>query len=164
MTQRNPVAANSSSPDSDFSNQQWSFEISDYLSFDDIDWQQIDPMTDQSSVYQAYEVAGISNIEWSSTHTRDTNNIKMSGGENIWKKEVKERVAFKTMTEVEILDDGYRWRKYGKKMVKNSPNPRNYYRCSVEGCPVKKRVERDNDDSRYVITTYEGMHTHPTSS
>lgn len=41
-----------------------------------------------------------------------------------WKNEVKERIAFKTMTEIEILDDGYRWRKYGKKMVKNSPNPR----------------------------------------
>ncbi|CAI8606029.1 unnamed protein product [Vicia faba] len=164
MTERNPVAANSSSLDSDFSNQQWSFELSDYLSFDDIDWQQIDLTTDQSFVYQANEVSDESNIEWSSNHTRDTNNIHMSGGVNIWKKEVKKRVAFKTMTEIEVLDDGYRWRKYGKKMVKNSPNPRNYYRCSVEGCPVKKRVERDNDDSRYVITTYEGMHTHPTSS
>lgn len=40
------------------------------------------------------------------------------------KKEVRERVAFKTKSEVEILEDGYRWRKYGKKMVKNSPNPR----------------------------------------
>lgn len=38
--------------------------------------------------------------------------------------EVRERVAFKTKSEVEILDDGYKWRKYGKKMVKNSPNPR----------------------------------------
>jgi len=24
----------------------------------------------------------------------------------------------------EVLDDGYKWRKYGKKSVKNSPNPR----------------------------------------
>ena len=40
------------------------------------------------------------------------------------KKEAKERFAFKTKSEVEILDDGYKWRKYGKKMVKNSPNPR----------------------------------------
>ena len=40
------------------------------------------------------------------------------------RKEVKERVAFKTKSEVEILDDGFKWRKYGKKMVKNSPNPR----------------------------------------
>ena len=40
------------------------------------------------------------------------------------KKETKERVAFITKYEVEILDDGVKWRKYGKKMVKNSPNPR----------------------------------------
>ncbi|KAH1093910.1 hypothetical protein GLYMA_14G100100v4 [Glycine max] len=68
------------------------------------------------------------------------------------------------MSEIEVLDDGYRWRKYGKKMVKKCPNPRNNYRCSVDGCTVKKRVERDKDDPRYVITTYEGNHTHPTSS
>ncbi|XVF89044.1 hypothetical protein PTKIN_Ptkin19aG0099600 [Pterospermum kingtungense] len=80
------------------------------------------------------------------------------------RREFRERYAFKTKSEVEVLDDGYRWRKYGKKMVKNSPNPRNYYRCSVEGCPVKKRVERDKEDPSYVITTYEGIHNHQTSS
>ncbi|KAK2980112.1 hypothetical protein RJ640_019535 [Escallonia rubra] len=76
------------------------------------------------------------------------------------KKESKDRVAFKTKSEVEILDDGFKWRKYGKKKVKNSPNPRNYYKCSVEGCTVKKRVERDRDDPKYVITTYDGVHNH----
>ncbi|CAO2179446.1 unnamed protein product [Urochloa humidicola] len=71
------------------------------------------------------------------------------------------KVAFKTRSEVEVLDDGYRWRKYGKKLVKNSPNPRNYYRCSTEGCAVKKRVERARDDASFVITTYDGVHNHP---
>ncbi|KAL6615459.1 hypothetical protein ACP70R_037729 [Stipagrostis hirtigluma subsp. patula] len=71
------------------------------------------------------------------------------------------KIAFKTRSDVDVLDDGYRWRKYGKKMVKNSPNPRNYYRCSSEGCRVKKRVERQQDDARFVITTYEGVHDHP---
>nr|XP_010925052.1 probable WRKY transcription factor 51 [Elaeis guineensis] len=70
------------------------------------------------------------------------------------------RIAFRTKSEVEILDDGFKWRKYGKKSVKNSPNPRNYYRCSTEGCSVKKRVERDKEDPSYVITTYEGAHNH----
>lgn len=37
---------------------------------------------------------------------------------------VRERVAFRTISEIEVLDDGFKWRKYGKKMVKNSPNPR----------------------------------------
>ncbi|KAG2626122.1 WRKY transcription factor WRKY62-like [Panicum virgatum] len=75
-----------------------------------------------------------------------------------------ERIAFRTRSEVEILDDGYKWRKYGKKSVKNSPNPRNYYRCSTEGCNVKKRVERDKDDPSYVVTTYEGTHNHVSPS
>ncbi|KAG9459215.1 hypothetical protein H6P81_003723 [Aristolochia fimbriata] len=70
------------------------------------------------------------------------------------------RVAFRTKSELEILDDGYKWRKYGKKTVKNSPNPRNYYRCSSVGCGVKKRVERDRVDPSFVITTYDGVHNH----
>ncbi|KAL6225322.1 hypothetical protein ACLB2K_004172 [Fragaria x ananassa] len=72
------------------------------------------------------------------------------------------RVAFRTKSELEIMDDGFKWRKYGKKSVKNSPNPRNYYKCSSVGCDVKKRVERDKEDSSYVITTYERMHNHDT--
>ena len=36
-------------------------------------------------------------------------------------------------------------------------NGRNYYRCSTEGCLDKKRVEREREDSRYAITTYEGI-------
>jgi hypothetical protein len=34
------------------------------------------------------------------------------------------RFAFMTKSEVDHLDDGYRWRKYGQKAVKNSPFPR----------------------------------------
>lgn len=33
-------------------------------------------------------------------------------------------VAFRTRTEIEVLEDGFKWRKYGKKKLKNSPNPR----------------------------------------
>ncbi|KAJ8448800.1 hypothetical protein Cgig2_011421 [Carnegiea gigantea] len=76
------------------------------------------------------------------------------------KKDDRGRIAFRMRSEIDVVEDGYKWRKYGKKMVKNSPNPRNYYRCSVEGCPVKKRVERDKEDPHYVITTYEGIHSH----
>lgn len=74
------------------------------------------------------------------------------------------RYVFKTKSEVDVLDDGYKWRKYGKKMVKNSPYPRNYYHCSYEGCNVKRRVERDREDPCYIITTYEGVHNHPVPS
>ncbi|XP_076892124.1 putative WRKY transcription factor 51 [Bidens hawaiensis] len=98
------------------------------------------------------------NIGTSSSHLQ----VNDSSGSGIGQTQnaTKEKVAFKTKSQIEILDDGFKWRKYGKKMVKNSPNPRNYYRCSAEGCTVKKRVERDVEDPRYVITTYEGVHNH----
>ncbi|OIW00155.1 hypothetical protein TanjilG_29145 [Lupinus angustifolius] len=77
------------------------------------------------------------------------------------KKQREPRFAFMTKSEVDQLDDGYRWRKYGQKAVKNSPYPRSYYRCTTAGCGVKKRVERSSEDPTTVVTTYEGQHTHP---
>ncbi|TKY54262.1 WRKY transcription factor 48 [Spatholobus suberectus] len=77
------------------------------------------------------------------------------------KKQREPRFAFMTKSEVDQLDDGYRWRKYGQKAVKNSPHPRSYYRCTTAGCGVKKRVERSSEDPSVVVTTYEGQHTHP---
>ncbi|KAL4384218.1 hypothetical protein GQ457_15G004700 [Hibiscus cannabinus] len=70
------------------------------------------------------------------------------------------RFAFMTKSEVDHLEDGYRWRKYGQKAVKNSPFPRSYYRCTNSKCLVKKRVERSSEDPTIVITTYEGQHCH----
>ncbi|XP_059645987.1 probable WRKY transcription factor 48 [Cornus florida] len=77
------------------------------------------------------------------------------------KRQREPRFAFMTKSEVDHLDDGYRWRKYGQKAVKNSPFPRSYYRCTTAACGVKKRVERSSDDPSIVMTTYEGTHTHP---
>ncbi|XP_011010013.1 PREDICTED: probable WRKY transcription factor 28 isoform X1 [Populus euphratica] len=71
------------------------------------------------------------------------------------------RFAFMTKSEVDHLEDGYRWRKYGQKAVRNSSYPRNYYRCTTQKCTVKKRVERSFQDPSIVITTYEGQHNHP---
>ncbi|KAK1258852.1 putative WRKY transcription factor 28 [Acorus gramineus] len=76
------------------------------------------------------------------------------------KRERMPRFAFMTKSEVDHLEDGYRWRKYGQKAVKNSPYPRSYYRCTSQKCTVKKRVERSFQDPTVVITTYEGQHTH----
>ncbi|GMY37859.1 probable WRKY transcription factor 28 [Fagus crenata] len=77
------------------------------------------------------------------------------------KKQKEPRFAFMTKSEVDHLEDGYRWRKYGQKAVKNSPYPRSYYRCTTQKCTVKKRVERSYQDPSIVITTYEGQHNHP---
>ncbi|KAK4775486.1 hypothetical protein SAY87_023447 [Trapa incisa] len=73
------------------------------------------------------------------------------------------RFCFKTLSEIDVLDDGYKWRKYGQKVVKNTQHPRSYYRCTQENCRVKKRVERLAEDPRMVITTYEGRHMHTPS-
>jgi WRKY DNA -binding domain len=40
------------------------------------------------------------------------------------KKMTRPRFAFQTRSTNDILDDGYRWRKYGQKTVKNSEYPR----------------------------------------
>ncbi|GLJ37240.1 hypothetical protein SUGI_0755360 [Cryptomeria japonica] len=56
--------------------------------------------------------------------------------------------------------DGYKWRKYGQKSIKNSPYPRSYYRCTNPKCRAKKQVERCVDDPETVTITYEGLHLH----
>lgn len=43
------------------------------------------------------------------------------------------RYAIKTRSEVDIMEDGYKWRKYGQKPVKNSPHPRYYRSVSTQG-------------------------------
>ncbi|XP_054809613.1 probable WRKY transcription factor 4 [Prosopis cineraria] len=70
------------------------------------------------------------------------------------------RIIVQTTSEVDLLDDGYRWRKYGQKVVKGNPFPRSYYKCTTTGCNVRKHVERASSDPKAVITTYEGKHNH----
>ncbi|XP_021856945.2 probable WRKY transcription factor 49 isoform X1 [Spinacia oleracea] len=59
-----------------------------------------------------------------------------------------------------MADDGYKWRKYGQKLIKNSPNPRSYYKCTNPRCGAKKQVERSIDEADTLIITYEGLHLH----
>ncbi|CAL9232844.1 unnamed protein product [Arabidopsis halleri] len=70
------------------------------------------------------------------------------------------RIIVQTTSEVDLLDDGYRWRKYGQKVVKGNPYPRSYYKCTTQGCGVRKHVERAATDPKAVVTTYEGKHKH----
>ncbi|XP_074323663.1 uncharacterized protein LOC141660570 [Apium graveolens] len=88
-------------------------------------------------------------------------NKKLLKAKNMSTRKKKEhKFVFQTRTDIDNMDDGFRWRKYGQKAVKHSPFPRNYYRCTSDGCGVKKRVERSADDPSTVITTYQGTHNH----
>jgi hypothetical protein len=82
----------------------------------------------------------------------------------IRKMEKGPRYVFKARSETDVLEDGYKWRKYGRKLLRSSPHPRSYYRCSESNCSVKKRVEREASDPGLLITTYEGTHNHESPS
>ncbi|WOL05549.1 putative WRKY transcription factor 4 isoform X1 [Canna indica] len=79
-------------------------------------------------------------------------------------KTIREYIV-QTEIDARHLSDGYRWRKYGQKIVKGNSNPRSYYRCTHTGCPVRKHVERVSHDAKALLITYEGEHNHdqPTS-
>lgn len=53
-----------------------------------------------------------------------TSNIGGGGGKNKKSSSTVPKVVFQTRSPDDILDDGYRWRKYGQKSVKNSKYPR----------------------------------------
>ncbi|CAA2980481.1 probable WRKY transcription factor 13 [Olea europaea subsp. europaea] len=74
---------------------------------------------------------------WAWDEMNDTMSIKRSGEENYLgvsamkmkkiktRRKVREpRFCFKTLSDIDVLDDGYKWRKYGQKVVKNTQHPR----------------------------------------
>lgn len=70
----------------------------------------------------------------------------------------QQRLVVECGTHVDENEDGYSWRKYGQKSVKGSVTPRQYYRCRIAGCPVKKTVEASLKGN--TIVTYDGCHSH----
>ncbi|KAF3628258.1 putative WRKY transcription factor 32 [Capsicum annuum] len=80
--------------------------------------------------------------------------------ESVSKPGKKPKLVVHAACDVGISSDGYRWRKYGQKMVKGNPHPRNYYRCSSAGCPVRKHIERAVDSTIALTITYKGVHDH----
>ncbi|KAG6514544.1 hypothetical protein ZIOFF_024907 [Zingiber officinale] len=86
--------------------------------------------------------------------------MAMEGATRVAMLKDKSRIIVQTTSEVDLLDDGYRWRKYGQKVVKGNPHPRSYYKCTFLGCSVRKHIEQAAKDPKAVITTYEGKHNH----
>lgn len=102
------------------------------LDNNNIDW--VSLLSGSSSITTG---SGFNQIPPSPSHvslaSRSNININGEGDENRWKnkrkagrtkKSVPPRVAFHTRSSEDILDDGYKWRKYGQKAVKNSKHPR----------------------------------------
>ncbi|KAK9699884.1 hypothetical protein RND81_08G201800 [Saponaria officinalis] len=89
--------------------------------------------------------------------------IKESGKESaqsVYRTFKEPKIVVHAVGDAGISSDGYRWRKYGQKMVKGNIHPRSYYRCSSPGCPVRKHVERATDGSLAIVAMYEGEHDH----
>ncbi|KAM3332303.1 hypothetical protein ACQJBY_027860 [Aegilops geniculata] len=132
----------------------------------DVDWSSLfqtglmAPPEQKEEAVQA-EQSGENDGEAGGSGSGNKEKAKGSAGRSGKKKASKPRFAFQTRSENDILDDGYRWRKYGQKAVKNSSNPRSYYRCTHPTCNVKKQVQRLAKDTAIVVTTYEGVHNHP---
>ncbi|XP_076938232.1 putative WRKY transcription factor 4 [Bidens hawaiensis] len=111
----------------------------------------------QESSQAGYEHSGSSDSDGPQAKRRNTD---VRGSDLVASHRTEPRIIVQTTSEVDLLDDGYRWRKYGQKVVKGNPHPRSYYKCTNQGCNVRKHVERAASDPKAVITTYEGKHTH----
>ncbi|XP_020277099.1 probable WRKY transcription factor 28 isoform X3 [Asparagus officinalis] len=101
------------------------FELSDYLNFSAIELQEqcLSPTSEHLQNHFLLQEDG------DQVNEKNIGSCSKKVGRKLAKSASKKssiKVAFKTKSELEILDDGYKWRKYGKKKVKNSPNPRNY--------------------------------------
>ncbi|KAK9062555.1 hypothetical protein SSX86_019742 [Deinandra increscens subsp. villosa] len=95
------------------------------------------------------------------THTQDFSSLARISDMERGVSRVENKYILKVKSSGNVLaDDGYKWRKYGQKSIKNSANPRNYYKCTNPRCGAKKQVERSNDDPDTLIITYEGLHLH----
>ncbi|CAK9177798.1 unnamed protein product [Ilex paraguariensis] len=107
-----------------------------------IDW--VNLLSSPSGLHNPLLSEGISMATENLMAEDDMNNNKVkrrAGGRN--GKSTRPRFAFQTRSADDILDDGFRWRKYGQKAVKNSIYPRSYYRCTHHTCNVKKQAQEE---------------------
>ncbi|TVU19872.1 EcWRKY-7, partial [Eragrostis curvula] len=83
--------------------------------------------------------------------TRSSKRMRGSGGERGTRVEKKR-----------TMEDGYIWRKYGQKEIRDRKYPRFYFRCSYyedNGCKASRRVQQSDADPSVYLITYFGKHT-----
>ncbi|XP_049391468.1 probable WRKY transcription factor 27 [Solanum stenotomum] len=70
------------------------------------------------------------------------------------------RITYELFQE-ELINDIWTWRKYGQKYIKDSPFPRNYYKCSTSKlCEARKKIEKSPNDENIFLVSYSGEHNH----
>ncbi|KAJ8754133.1 hypothetical protein K2173_002031 [Erythroxylum novogranatense] len=118
-----------------------------------------------STLYSGPTIQDIENALFISTSRRDQLQAISQPRISIWERGLgkiennKYTLKLKTCGNG-MTDDGYKWRKYGQKVIKNNAFPRSYYKCTNPRCSAKKQVERSSDDPDTLIITYEGLHLH----
>ncbi|KAK4485988.1 hypothetical protein RD792_008643, partial [Penstemon davidsonii] len=107
------------------------------LSEQSLETKQKDDFTPSFGESQILSLQKSSPNHWAWGGLNDCMNVKRNGGDDqlgmsmMKMKKIKgrrkvrdPRFCFKTMSDVDVLDDGYKWRKYGQKVVKNTKHPR----------------------------------------
>lgn len=94
---------------------------------DDIDWVslfsgQSNFLADANAMMECASSSSSSSSSSCALMAEKSDKETMKGGR--LRKTTRPRFAFQTRSEDDILDDGYRWRKYGQKAVKNNMHPR----------------------------------------
>ncbi|XP_021636199.2 probable WRKY transcription factor 3 [Hevea brasiliensis] len=59
-----------------------------------------------------------------------------------------------------LPQDGYEWRKYGQKFIKNIGKFRSYFKCRNQNCNARKKVEWSDRQPDNIRIVYEGVHSH----
>ncbi|XP_042433007.1 probable WRKY transcription factor 2 [Zingiber officinale] len=128
------------------------------------DHPQVNPSSDLVSIYLAQEMAyNLDNEVDNDLRNRRLDQYVATSQMSSSSRSVRQQKwVAQLVSDHEVLDDGYRWRKYGKKIVKGNLKPRDYYMCTHHGCIVKKHVEKEVDDHNrnILLITYEGLHNH----
>ncbi|XP_042461802.1 probable WRKY transcription factor 34 isoform X2 [Zingiber officinale] len=111
-----PTMASSASSEMD-PPEEMPFKVDDFLALEE----DPDPPTQHRPAAQHY---GRPLQDQKHCHDIKNKNNKNAGSSSaLTKSGGAAKVGFITRSDLEMLDDGYRWRKYGKKKVKSSPNP-----------------------------------------